>query len=251
MLSKGVADIRVCFLGVSMSSPQNHQGLATAVESHRWAGWCRIFVVGFFALLLAAQTVRAAVPAAGDKADVDKAEGYLNGITTLKARFMQVGPDGGTAEGTVYLWRPGRLRLDYDPPSPIQVIADGNFLIYYDKQLKQVSYVGLDATPAGILVQPSVKLDGDDLKVIKVSHQPGILNVTVIKSADASQGKITLVFTQSPFQLRQWQVTDPQGQVTTVSLFDAEAGLSLDKDLFYFKDPRFGQGPDLSGPNGP
>ncbi len=206
-------------------------------------------IIGFCALLACHPSQAAPSPAdhgETDRADVDKAENYLNGITTLKARFLQVGPDGGTAEGTVLMSRPGRLRLDYDPPSPIQVYADGNFLIYFDKQLKQVSYVGLDSSPAGILVRAKVKLDAEDLKVTKVSHQPGILNVTVIKASDPGQGRITLVFTQSPFQLRQWQVTDPQGQVTTVSLFDAETGLALDKDLFYFKDPSLGHGPDLS-----
>jgi outer membrane lipoprotein-sorting protein len=199
-----------------------------------------------FSLALAGSSVSAAVPASADRADIDRAEDYLNGVTTLKAHFMQVSPDGSTAEGTVYLSRPGRLRLDYDPPSPVQVIADGRFLIYYDKQLKQVSYVDLDSTPAGILVRPKVKLDGEDLKVTKVSHQPGILDVSVIKAADPAQGRITLVFSEAPFRLRQWQVTDPQGQVTTVSLFDTESGLSLDKDLFYFKDPKLGHGPDLS-----
>lgn len=227
-----------------MSSPTNHHGFEIAARHIGWAGWCLALAMGLLAL--AGPPAAAAVPASADKAAIDQAETYLNGISTLKAHFMQVSPDGSTAEGTVYLWRPGRLRLDYDPPSPIQVIADGNFLIYYDKQLKQVSYVDLDSTPAGILVRPKVTLDANDLKVTKVGHQPGVLNVTVIKAADPAQGRITLVFTEQPFQLRQWQVVDPQGQVTTVSLFDAETGLALDKDLFYFKDPKLGHGPDLS-----
>jgi len=226
-----------------MSSPQIHPSPEFLGQFKRWTGWCLVLAIGVFALAL---PVSAAVSTPTDKADIDRAEAYLNTITTLKAHFMQVAPDGGTAEGTVYLWRPGRLRLDYDPPSPIQVFADGNFLIYYDKQLKQVSYVDLDSTPAGILVRAKVALDSNDLKVTKVSHQPGILNVTVTKAADPSQGRITLVFTEQPFQLRQWQVVDPQGQVTTVSLFDAETGIGLDKDLFYFKDPKLGNGPDLS-----
>jgi outer membrane lipoprotein-sorting protein len=170
----------------------------------------------------------------------------LNSVATLKAHFMQVSPDGSTTDGTVYLSRPGKLRLDYEPPSPIQVIADGNFLIYYDKQLKQVSYLGLDSSPAGVLVRAKVKLSGGDLKVTKVAHQPGVLQVTIIRADDPGQGSITLVFTQSPFQLRQWQVTDPQGQITTVSLFDAELGVALDKEMFYFKDPTTDHGPDLS-----
>lgn len=197
-------------------------------------------------VMLAGFPASSAVSASTDQAEIDRAEEYLNGVTTLKAHFMQVSPDGSTTDGTVYLSRPGHLRLDYEPPSPIQVIADGHFLIYFDKELKQVSYLDLDASPAGVLVRAKVKLSGEDLKVTKVAHQPGVLNITVIKAEDPGQGSITLVFTQSPFQLRQWQVTDPQGQITTVSLFDAETGVAIDKNLFFFKDPNLGHGPDLS-----
>jgi outer membrane lipoprotein-sorting protein len=194
---------------------------------------------GIGAWLATGAPAAAAVPAGSDQADVQKAEDYLNSIKTLQARFMQVAPDGGTAEGTVYLSRPGRMRLEYDPPSPVLVVADGTFLIYYDKKLQQTSYLGLDSSPAGVLVQPDVKLNGGDLKVTKIAHPPGLMDITVTKKSDPAQGHITLVFTQSPFQLKQWQVTDQQGQITTVSLFDARSGVSLDKKLFVFNDPKF------------
>ncbi|MDR3326064.1 MAG: outer membrane lipoprotein carrier protein LolA [Rhodospirillaceae bacterium] len=182
--------------------------------------------------------------ASEDQNYINLAENYLNSISTLKANFMQIAQNGDIAEGTIYLSRPGFLRIDYDPPSPIQIIVDGNFLIYHDKLLKQVSYIDIDTTPAGILVRPSIKLNDDTIKVIKIDHQPGIINVTLTKTID--QGCITLTFTESPFQLRQWQVTDQQGQITTVSLFNSETGISFDKEFFYFKNPEFGNGPDIS-----
>ncbi len=194
--------------------------------------------------------VHAAVPPSSDQADIAKAQDYLNGVTTLKARFMQVAPDGGMVEGTVYMSRPGRMRLEYDPPSPILVVANGTFLIYHDKELEQTNYLDLDDTPAGILLKSDVKLNGDDLKVLRVSHQPGILDITVMRKSEPSDGKLTLIFTEQPFQLKQWQVVDKQGQLTTVSLFDARVGLALDRDLFKFKDPKYGsQGYSLDNNN--
>src|SRR5208283_1591511 len=121
---------------------------------------------------------------------------YLNTIKTLKARFTQIAPSGDSIDGTIYLSRPGRMRLDYDPPSPIMVMANGNFLIYYDKQLKQVSYLDLESSIAGVLVRDRVQLDGEDLKLLKVSHAPGLTNITVTHRTDPSQGQITLVFTE-------------------------------------------------------
>ena len=174
-----------------------------------------------------------------DKADIGRAEDYLNGITTLKARFLQISPNGTSVEGDAYLSRPGKLRLQYDPPSPLLVVADGTFLIVHDRQLDAPSYLPLDSTPAGILVRANVKLDGGDVAVSRVTRLPGVVRVSVVQAEDPNAGEITLVFSDAPFVLRQWQVRDAQNQVTTVSLFEAQTGLTLDSKLFQFQDPNF------------
>ncbi len=186
-----------------------------------------------------AQAPKAALLNPQDLASVQKAETYLNAIGTLSARFLQVAPDGSYAEGKVYLSRPGKLRLDYAPPTPIEVVADGRWLIYHDKELKQVSYVGLNETPAGILVRPDLDFEGRDLMVTRVTRQPGVVNITAVQSKEPGAGSITLVFTEEPWELKQWKIKDPQGQITTVSLFDTRTGDALPKTLFDFKDPYF------------
>lgn len=173
-----------------------------------------------------------------DKTDVSQAETYMNAITSLKAHFLQVANDGSEVEGTAYLSRPGKLRLQYDPPSPLLLLADGSFLIVDDKRYDNPSYIPLDSTPAGILVRDHVVLNGSDLKVTRISRNPGIMTVTVVSASDPGQGQLALVFSERPFQLRQWQVTDPQGQVTTVSLYNVETGLALDSKLFRFSSAR-------------
>jgi outer membrane lipoprotein-sorting protein len=178
---------------------------------------------------------------AQDRVDIARAQDALNAIDTLKARFLQISSNGGQAEGTAYLHRPGRLRLQYDPPSPLLVVADGTFLIVHDNTLGNPSYIPLGSTPAGVLVRNNVQLDGKDLAVTHVSHQPGVIAITVVQAEDSGDGQLTLVFTDRPFQLRQWRVVDPQGQTTTVSLYDVETGLALDSKLFEFKDPNFGR----------
>ena len=174
-----------------------------------------------------------------DKADIERAETYLNSITTLKARFLQISPNGTSVEGDAYLSRPGKLRLQYDPPSPLLVVADGSFLIIHDRQLGEPSYLPLDSTPAGVLVRANVKLSGGDVAVTRVVRLPGVVRVSLAQAEDPASGEITLVFSDAPFVLRQWQVKDAQNQVTTVSLFEAQNGLTLDPKLFQFQDPKF------------
>lgn len=186
-----------------------------------------------------------AAASAEDKADAARVEDYLNTIKTLKARFTQYSPGGDTVEGTILLSRPGRMRLDYDPPSPVQIVATGTFLIYFDKQLKQVSYLDLESSIAGVLVRDRIDLDGPDLKLIRLTRAPDVLNVTVAHRRDPGQGRITLVFTEHPFALRQWQVEDAQGQTTTVTLSEPQPGIPLDPALFKFQDPNAATSVDL------
>lgn len=195
-------------------------------------------LLGFWTLAAGAAEPKRAALSEQDKADVARAESYLNGITTLKARFLQISPNGASAEGDAYLSRPGRMRLQYDPPSPLLVVADGSFLIVHDAQLDP-SYIPLNSTPAGILVRADVRLNGGDVAVTRVTRQPGVIRVSLVATDDPAAGEITLVFSDRPFSLRQWQIRDTQNQITTVSLFEAQSGLTLDPKLFQFQNPNF------------
>lgn len=190
------------------------------------------------ALILALPGAAAAALSNQDIAEVQRAEQYLNQITTLKARFLQIAGDGATAEGVAYLSRPGKLRLDYLPPSPIQVYVSGGMLVYYDRELKQTSYVSADQTPAGVLTRSQIRLTGGDIAVTGVRRGRGTVEIDLVRSRDPGAGSMTLIFEERPFALKQWRVRDPQGQVTTVSLYEAQTGLQLDPDLFRFIDPQ-------------
>lgn len=205
----------------------------------RFASWALAVSLALLATAAPAAEPKRLPLSAQDKADVARAEEYLNGVTTLKARFLQVAPNGASAEGDAYLSRPGRMRLQYDPPSPLLVVADGTFLIVHDSQLGEPSYIPLGSTPAGILVRAGVRLDGGDVAVTRVVRLPGVVRISLVEAEDPAAGEITLVFSDKPFALRQWQVRDAQHQVTTVSLFQAQSGLTLDGKLFEFKNPKF------------
>ncbi len=177
-----------------------------------------------------------------DQGEVRRVEDYLNGIKTLKARFLQVDSQGGTAEGTLYISRPGKLRVDYDPPNPNLLIANNGLLIHYDRALKAPAYLPLNSTPAGLLVRDHLSLSGD-VTVVGVKRGAEALRVTVTQTSDPRAGQVTFVFGEKPFVLNSWQVTDAQGAETRVSLYNEESGISLDPSLFQFRDPAtFGDG---------
>src|SRR5262245_38785518 len=57
---------------------------------------------------------------------VERVNSYLSGVQTLTGNFVQVGPDGSRTQGDFYIYKPGRVRFEYDDPSPIELIADGS-----------------------------------------------------------------------------------------------------------------------------
>ena len=194
-----------------------------------------------FAALLAlllpmAAPARAATLTDQDRADVARIEAYLNGFHTMSGRFLQVGPDGLSSEGKVWLSRPGRMRFEYDPPVPILVVGDGTFVIFHDKELGQIDRIPLGATPLAFILRDEVKLSGG-LSVDKVERQRGVLRVTLFDTARPKEGRLTLTFSDGPLTLRQWQVIDAQGKATNITLNDVALNETLPGRLFVFIDP--------------
>ena len=184
-----------------------------------------------------------------DRADIARVETYLNGIRTLHARFRQVAPNGGTSGGQVWLERPGRMRFEYDPPSPFLLVGGHGLLVFHDSRLQQTSNIPLGSTPLGLLLQDNLRLSGD-VTVAGVSRAPGQLQLRLLRTKSPADGTLTLVFADAPLALRQWSVVDAQRQETQVTLYNVELGGTFSQSLFTFIDPRFFQNNGGGGSGG-
>jgi outer membrane lipoprotein-sorting protein len=187
----------------------------------------------FAALARAAAPPTAVAMTPQDAADLRRISAYLNGIQTMTARFRQHSSGGGTG-GSLWLARPGRMRFEYDPPSPILLIADRFYVYYVDKQLAEMSKVGLKSTPAWFLLREPITFD--DLVVTWLERGANGLGVTVVDPAEPDNGSLTMLFTNQP-ALRQWTIVDQQRKITTVSISDVQFGVALDPELFVYRDP--------------
>ena len=198
----------------------------------------RYFLTGVLSLAAIAPVLGAACTAKGEvsKAPVDRVEAYLNSIETLSARFLQVDSAGNVAHGQLYMRRPGRLRFEYDAPSPLLLVADGVWLILHDKELDQVNRFPLYETPLGVLVDDPVNLR-EKVEVVEVEESAGILRLKVINPGLPDEGWMGVTFTEPPLLLRQWRIKDAQGGITALSLTDIRANRKLDAELFTFTDP--------------
>jgi len=168
---------------------------------------------------------------------LQQAQDYLNGVRSLRARFQQTSSTGKQAVGTVYMKRPGRMRIEYDPPARVLVVANGSYVVYEDGELQQVSYIGLGDTPLGILLRDQVLLSDPAITVTGLRRQAGMLEIDIVETDEPGQGTLTLVFAENPLELRSWRVRDAQNVEVQVALLSPRFNLDLDGDLFKYREP--------------
>src|SRR5690349_940285 len=139
----------------------------------------RFLLTSFLGLLCAGSAFaqqRAAPLNDRDRADLARIEAYLNGLRSLKAQFMQIAPNGAVSRGNAWLQRPGRMRFEYTPPSPLLLVAGHGLVVFHDSQLNQTSNIPLSRTPLGILLADRITLSGD-VTVTGIQRQPGQIQV--------------------------------------------------------------------------
>ena len=166
-----------------------------------------------------------------EKADLDKISAYLNAIHSLKAGFIQIGPEGGFDQGEVAIQKPGQIRFEYRPPSPVSITATGGSVYVKNSRLNTVDRYDLSDTPLGLLLNDTVDLKTNKA-VIGVEEQQGQIIVRARTSANRNNSNIALVFAAPNVELRQWTVKDAQGGNTTVALRNLQIGAALDPALF-------------------
>ncbi len=166
--------------------------------------------------------------------DISRIENYLNNVKTISAKFVQDSSNGATAEGNIVIAKPNKIRMEYASPTDVLIVGNGQYIVYYDKELDQVTNIDYNDIPASMLLANDIKIDGKKIKVIDFYKDAGTTSVTV-EYVKENTGPITLVFSNNPFELKQWKIIDHQSIEVVVSLYDAEKDENVDNGLFKFQ----------------
>jgi outer membrane lipoprotein-sorting protein len=169
---------------------------------------------------------------ANQKAQAAKMSAYLSSLQTLVGDFVQVGPDGSKTKGEFYIQKPGKVRFEYDDPSPIAIIADGSSLAVRDRKLATQDIYPLSQTPLRYLLSDRIDLL-KDTNVVNVTSDDMFISVTIEeKQTLIGTSRLMLMFGAKDGQLKQWTVTDPQGYDTTVAVYNLDTSKKLDPGMF-------------------
>jgi outer membrane lipoprotein-sorting protein len=169
---------------------------------------------------------------AKQRALLDRISAYLSNLQTVVGKFVQVGPDGGRTEGTFYMQKPGRVRFQYNPPSPIDIISDGSSVVVRDRKLATQDLYPLSQTPLRYLLAERIDLLRDT-DVVSVGADDSFATVVIEqKQLLVGTDRLMIMFDAKDLTLKQWTVTDPQGFDTTVAVYNLDSTKKPDPNLF-------------------
>jgi outer membrane lipoprotein-sorting protein len=163
---------------------------------------------------------------------VQKINNYLTSLQSLIGDFVQIGPDGTRAVGKFYIQKPGRVRFEYNPPSPIDIIADGTSVVVRDRNLVTQDIYPLSQTPLRYLLADQIDLTRDT-NLVAFSQDNAFISITIEeRQLLVGTHRMVLMFNAKDLQLRQWTITDPQGYETTVAVYNLDSTHKPDPGMF-------------------
>ena len=180
------------------------------------------------AIGLAAAAITAAAPPAHAQSgrDLARISAYLNSLKTAEGDFIQIAPNGEVSDGRFFINRPGKIRFEYTPPNPTLVVSDGTWVVVFDLRDCGRQTAPLSETPLNLLLKERVNLAGEGA-VTGIESGGGQMRVTAVDPNNPDQGKLTMVFSENPLELRQWIIEDAEGQTTTVALSGVRRGVDI------------------------
>jgi outer membrane lipoprotein-sorting protein len=192
-----------------------------------------------FAALLGKSNSASGALSAEQRTIIGKINSYLSSVQQMSGKFVQVGPDGSRSQGDFYISKPGRVRFEYDDPSPIELIADGQSVVVRDRKLATQDVYPLSQTPLRFLLSDKVDLMKDSSLTSVYADDVFVTAVLEEKNGLVGTSRLMIMFNAKDMQLKQWTVTDPQGYDTTVAVYNLDSTKTPDPSMFRIDYPRY------------
>lgn len=167
---------------------------------------------------------------AQDAEIAQKIANHFSSVKTMGGEFVQFGPRGEQTGGKFFLERPGKIRFNYEKPSPMRVISDGRTVVIGNTKLRTWDAYPLSKTPLALLLNDKIDLKSKMVRDVKVD--PDLITIKLGDKSLFDDSTITLMFDPTSYELRQWTITDNQGKDTSVMIFNTQSGLTFDKSVF-------------------
>lgn len=155
---------------------------------------------------------------------------HFSSVSTMMGEFVQFGPRGEQTGGKFFIERPGKLRFNYERPSPMRVISDGKNVVIGNTKLKTWDLYPLNKTPLSLLLANRIDLGNQMVRDVK--QEADLTTIVLGDRTIFGDSTITLMFDPKSYELRQWTITDVQKKDTSVMIFNVQNGVKFDPSVF-------------------
>lgn len=191
----------------------------------------RSFVFGLALLSVVAASGLPLEPAlAQQNAVAQKIADHFASVKTMAGEFVQFGPRGEQTGGKFYISRPGKIRFNYEAPSPMRVIADGKVVVIGNQKLKTWDLYPLSKTPLKLLLSDTIDLSSKMVRDVR--EEPDLITIVLGDRSIFGDATITMMFDPKTYDLRQWTISDAQKKDTSVMIFNVQTGIPMDDAVF-------------------
>jgi len=189
------------------------------------------YIKGIFSAVIICGVAFQSVAFADDKEGaVNAISNHFKSVPTMTGEFIQFGPNGEQTGGKFLIKRPGKMRLDYEDPSPLELISNGKTLAVSNSKLKTSQYYPLKKTPLSLLLSNKLKINDKSIRSVEAGD-----DITTVVMGDKKifgDSEITLLFDPESQDLRQWTIKDPQGKETSVMIFNVKKNVKISNTKF-------------------
>lgn len=164
---------------------------------------------------------------------IQKIEDYLNSIHTLTSAFTQIDKNQNIRNGNLILSKPNQMRFNYLQNPQESIILDGDFLLYYSKELGEKNYISSASFPVDFLSKKNINIT-KDAEVLKIEEDKNHISISLMIT-DMDSYKVQVIglqFNKNPMILASLTLQDEQGDNTTMEFTDIEVNVKLGKRVF-------------------
>ena len=153
---------------------------------------------------------------------------YLGDIRTLQANFSQTNNMGDIVTGVLFLKKPGKIRISYDPPNNLQIVTKQQAVLIFDPQnggSGPLTYP-MSSTPLGFLIKNDLSLFiGENGEVFELDD---FIFLKVLNP----QYHLRIEFSKNPLSLFGWEFKNKIGETIKVTLNNIQKNNYISNEIF-------------------
>lgn len=174
----------------------------------------------------------------------DDLEIFMQDLKSLHAEFSQQvlsaeGTVRETSTGKVNIERPGKFHWEYEKPYRQTIVANGEKIWVYDKDLEQVTIKSfkqaLGSTPALLFSSGGDLNEAFDVEELESETEGESLFELIPKDEQAQFESMYLNFTNGALQTL--ELHDNLGQISTITFLNQQRNVQIAPEFFNFQPP--------------